>query len=272
MSLSNWIKWSKADYYVLFVKAWIPFNAWYHKTYYDEISCKYDKNMIIKVKTMDNPYKQKLKNLLTATGEEADMFRFHLAHLYHELELHTVPNANERLSFNTIWADENNLDAAVVEYGQKKYVFSRIASPPPGGKKFKIEIQKKVDGTTKAMIELFKKDMVELTTHPDYQPLNETDKEKVRECLTNVLRHKPAGIVKQPKANGGKPSHAIVIDSQIPLYLTDDTDLVARAVIQLLYQLRCIMFHGSLDPAVANQGIYKHAYHIQEILLKEIED
>ena len=48
MSLSNWIKWSKADYYVLFVKAWIPFNAWYHKTYYDETSCKTDKDMIIK--------------------------------------------------------------------------------------------------------------------------------------------------------------------------------------------------------------------------------
>ena len=122
------------------------------------------------------------------------------------------------------------------------------------------------------MIELFKKNMVELTTHPDYQPLNETDKEKVKECLTNVLKYKPAGIVKQPKANGGKPSHAIVIDSQIPLYLTDDTDLVARSVIQLLYQLRCIMFHGDLDPAVTNQGIFKHAYHIQEILLKEIED
>ena len=271
MSLSNWIKWSKADYYVLFVKAWIPFNAWYHKTYYDETSCKTDKDMIIKVKTRDNPYKQKLKNLLTATGDEADVFRFHLAHLYHELELHTVPNANERLSFNTIWADENNLDAAVVEYGQKKYVFSKITSPP-GGKKFKIEIQKKADGTTKAMIELFKKSMVELTAHPDYHPLNITDKEKVRECLTNVLRHKPAGIVKQPSANGRKPSHAIVIDTQIPLYLTDDKDLVARAVIQLLYQLRCIMFHGSLDPAVANQGIYKYAYHIQEILMKEIED
>ena len=98
MSLSNWIKWSKADYYVLFVKVWIPFNAWYHKTYYDETSCKHDKDMIIKVKTMDNPYKQKLKNLLTATGEEADVFRFHLAHLYHELELHTVPNVNERYS------------------------------------------------------------------------------------------------------------------------------------------------------------------------------
>ena len=94
------------------------------------------------------------------------------------------------------------------------------------------------------MIEMFKKNMDELTDHPDFLTLNETDKEKVRECLTTVLKHKPAGIVKQPKANSGKPSHAIVIDTHIPLYLTDDTDLVARSVIQLLYQLRCIMFHG----------------------------
>ena len=272
MSLSNWIKWSKADYYVLFVKAWIPFNAWYHKTYFDETSCYKDKDMIFKVKTVDNPYKQKLKNLLTTSGDEAHEFRFHLAQLYHELELHTVPNANERLTFNTIWADESNLDNSIVEFGQKKYVFSKIASPPPGGKKYKIEIQKKLDGTTKAMIELFKKKMPELMSNPDFQALNETDREKVKECLTSVLNHKPAGIVKQPKANGGKPQHSIVIDDHIPLYLTEDTDLVARAVIQLLYQLRCIMFHGSLDPAVANQGIYKHAYYIQEILLKEIED
>ena len=33
---------------MLFVKAWIPFNAWYHNTYYDETSCKHDKDMIIK--------------------------------------------------------------------------------------------------------------------------------------------------------------------------------------------------------------------------------
>ncbi len=38
----------------------------------------------------------------------------------------------------------------------------------------------------------------------------------------------------------------------------------------MLYELRCKLFHGELDPTEANQDIYKYAYNIQNLLIKEL--
>lgn len=98
----------------------------------------------------------------------------------------------------------------------------------------------------------------------------DTKKAKVRECLSHILRHKPANFVKSVTATGRKPAHSIVIDERTPLYLSDDINLDAQAIIQLIYQLRCIIFHGELEPTLANMPIYEHLYHVQKILIKEL--
>lgn len=98
----------------------------------------------------------------------------------------------------------------------------------------------------------------------------DTKKAKVRECLSHILRHKPANFVKPATATGRKPAHSIVIDESTPLYLSDDINLDAQAIIQLIYQLRCIIFHGELEPTLANMPIYEHLYHVQKILIKEL--
>lgn len=36
--LRNWVDWSNPDYYTMFVKAWIPFNAWFMDSFYDGIA------------------------------------------------------------------------------------------------------------------------------------------------------------------------------------------------------------------------------------------
>ena len=54
MHLQKWIEHSYADYYTMFINSWIPFNAWYHETYYDEQTCKTDKLMVEQVKNNDN--------------------------------------------------------------------------------------------------------------------------------------------------------------------------------------------------------------------------
>lgn len=270
MHLQKWIEHSYADYYTMFINAWIPFNAWYQDTYYDDL-CRTDKQMIEKVKTQDNKYKNKLKNLLEGRGADSAVFRFHLAQLYKELNDHTIPNMANRLSFDTIWTEDTNLDSYTFNHASYSYKISKITGAARGSKQYRIEIINRRTGVTKNMIELFKKDMNELESDADFISLsNETVKQKVRECLSGVLRHKPAGIVKNATRVGRKPNHSIVIDAEIPFYLSDDIDLDAKAIIQLIYQLRCIIFHGDLEPSIANMPIYEHLYHIQKILIKEL--
>lgn len=273
MHLQKWIEHSNADYYTMFINSWIPFNAWYQETYYDEQTCKTDKLMVEQVKNNDNKYKNKLKNLLEGRGivEEVSSFRFHLSQLYSQLESHTIPNGMNRLSFNTIWAVDSNLDSYTFNSGTYSYKIQKIAGAARGAKQYKIEVINRNSGATTDIIELFKKDLNELNANAAFVGLStETKKSKVRECLSHILRHKPANFVKSATATGRKPANSIVIDEHIPLYLSDDINLDAQAIIQLIYQLRCIIFHGDLEPTLANMPIYEHLYHIQKILIKEL--
>lgn len=273
MHLHKWIEHSNADYYTMFINSWIPFNAWYHETYYDEHACRSDKEMVEQVKNNDNKYKNKLKNLLEGRGirEEVNEFRFHLSQLYSQLESHTIPDSRNRLSFHTIWAIDSNLDRYTLDSGTYSYKIQKIAGAVRGAKQYKIEVINKNNGATTDIIELFKKDFKELEADANYVGLStDTKKTKVKECLSNVLKHKPANFVKAATTTGRKPSHSIIIDEQIPLFLSDDINLDAQAIIQLIYQLRCIIFHGELEPTLVNMPIYEHLYHIQKILIKEL--
>lgn len=271
MHLQKWIEHSNADYYTMFINSWIPFNAWYQETYYDELTCRTDKQMVEQVKNNDNKYKNKLKNLLEGRGEEVSEFRFHLSQLYSQLESHTIPNGRNRLSFQTIWAVDSNLDRYTFDSGSYSYKIQKIPGAVRGAKQYRIEVINKNSGATTDIVELFKKEMAELEANANFVGLSTaTKKAKVRECLLHILKHQPANFVKGATASGRKPAHSIVIDERIPLYLSDDINLDAQAIIQLIYQLRCIIFHGDLEPTLANMPIYEHLYHIQKILIKEL--
>ena len=271
MYLKSWIDHSNADYYTMFINAWIPFNAWYQETYYDKSDCNTDKKMIEQVKSNDNKYKNKLKNLLAGRGEEVAEFRFHLSQLYEQLESHTIPDGRNRLSFHTIWAVDSNLDNYAFDHGTYSYKFSRIKDAKKGAKQYRIEVINKNTGASVEIIELFKKELTELDNESEFVNLRtSTMKSKVRECLSHVLRHQPANFVIKPTRLGKQPSHSLLINEKMPLYLSDDIDLDAKAIIQLIYQLRCIIFHGDLEPSQANMKIYEHLYHVQKILIKEL--
>jgi hypothetical protein len=77
-----------------------------------------------------------------------------------------------------------------------------------------------------------------------------------------------------PKADrSGKPiqpPNTIIINEAANLFFLSDYDLVSKIIVQLIYELRCKLFHGELDPSKANTGIYKYAYEIQKLLIKEL--
>lgn len=157
--IKNWIERSTADYYTLFIGTWIPFNAWYRAEYYEPTSCRTDKDMITKIQTTDNPYKNKLTIFLTGVTDDAILFKSYLTKLYKNLEMYTVPNNEKRISFKTIWAEENNLNTYSFSHGTYSYKISKIVGVARGSKQFKIEIIRNSDKSTVDLIELFRKDI-----------------------------------------------------------------------------------------------------------------
>ena len=135
--LQNWINWSKPDFYSMFVKSWIPFNAWYMDGFYDESSGRTrDRDILDYIKDNPNKFRDKLVNLLNRAGnnDEVEEFYYHLNLLDKELEAHTVVNRGRRIQFSNISLSSNNITSKIIEYRAYKYKCERITTPSPSCK------------------------------------------------------------------------------------------------------------------------------------------
>ena len=90
--------------------------------------------------------------------------------------------------------------------------------------------------------------------------------EKIRICFGSINPENPINIVSNSKIK----SEFILLDSDLKIQFVNDTELIAKALIQILYTLRCLLFHGELDPTDINQGIYEHSFAILKTLIKEL--
>ncbi len=277
-AIENWIKRADIDYYTMFIKAWIPFNAWYMKNYYDENSKprrKHDSEIIEHLRTHPNTYRDKLINLLRDTTGQGDEFRKIISTFYYELEQHSIPNEQERITFQTTTLGKNPKKVWSFTYGQKFYKAEFQDQQPKTQKRFIVEVLKKTNQQTLHRIELFEWSLDELNQNPDFLSIQNGNVESnLKKCFDEINPSKPIVIVVPPKRTKGgnysQPPNSFCIDESLNLYFTDDYEKVCQVIIQILYSLRCKLFHGEVIPSEPFHGIYKQAYHIQNILIKEL--
>ena len=272
LHLQNWIRWSSPDYYTMFVKSWIPFNAWSMDSFYDEsIPRKTDRHIIDFIKENPNKFRNKIINLLGHNGVEADLFFSHLEGLDRELESHTLENRGERVSFSNIRLSSNPISVKNIEYGVYKYKCERITGQTPS---WKCQIMKKSDSSTICQFSLPRWNLNDFNNNSDFLALtSETQKYQLERCFKCIDPRPVAKVVLPVISKKGKeiaPPKCIVICESRKRFFTDDKVLISKALIEILYSLRCMMFHGSLDPTEANQGVYEHALYIMNILIKEL--
>ena len=75
--INKWIKRAELDYYTMFIKTWIPFNAWYMRDFYDDSITPprtSDKAIIDYLNSNSNKYRDKIKRLLRGTDDVAKEF------------------------------------------------------------------------------------------------------------------------------------------------------------------------------------------------------
>jgi hypothetical protein len=71
----------KIDYYTQFIKAWIPFNAWYMVSFYDDTVLKNDRKILEHIKNNTNPFRDRIINLLRVMTNISKEFRYHVSQL-----------------------------------------------------------------------------------------------------------------------------------------------------------------------------------------------
>ena len=97
-------------------------------------------------------------------------------------------------------------------------------------------------------------------------------KEGVKTALNEMSPNKTDNLVKDElySSSGVAPADSFVIGDSERVCLVNNTELIAKAVIQILYDLRCKLFHGEIAPTSEFKGIYKHAFFVQKMLIKNL--
>lgn len=278
--IMNWIEKANPqnqDYYILFIKAWIPYNAWYMNDFYDEDNHRTnDRSIIGYIKNNSNKYRDRIIALLGGNQGASQEFFIHLSKLYYELEHHPIPDYENRISFSTMCIDDNTNKSFSHSIGKYTYISKFDNTQPRTSKRWICEVLKKSNNQTIHRIELFKWSIKDLRDDSNFKNIIEDDiKMGILHAFNEINPKKPVDVIVPPKrVNGGKyskPNASIVIDENKKLYFKDDRELVSKVLIELIYELRCKLFHGEIDPTESNQSIYEEAYHIQKILIQEFK-
>ncbi|MCB0746505.1 MAG: hypothetical protein KDC90_03500 [Ignavibacteriae bacterium] len=259
LHIDNWITRAEPDFYTMFIKAWIPFNAWY----FTEYSTKKDSVALKEIKNTRNKIRNRIEALLTNDDNISKTFRFNLAQLHIELESRRIMNYGNIVSFQNIMLDD--------------YIPNPVTDTDRKGNIYKA-IPDKVKGYRAVILDKVGKTLLDKTFNPyDYNSLiidnqyvslgNTKIQEKIRICFSRINPLNPINIISTSKTK----NQFILLDNDLKIKMINDTEIIAKSIIQVLYTLRCLLFHGELDPNDTNQPIYENAFHLLKTLIKELK-
>lgn len=259
-NIDHWLKQSEPDYFIFFLKAWIPFNAWYVV----ELPHLNKKDTKIIRELLDNPKsrpREIIENFISKDNYTASKFREHLSQLHYHLESKSLKHNGSVLSFNKLALGENpkkfaketdnegNIYKAEVKTG-----FHEAIIVDKGGRTilhFKQPIYRSED---------LKKDndFIKIT--------NRKIQQKILSCYEEINPNKTISLVSNSKVR----SDYIPLLSENKINFINDPTTIAKGCIQILYSLRCMLFHGEIEPINNNKPVYEHSYYLLRLLIKEL--
>lgn len=277
-NIKQWMEDSEPDYYMLFVKAFIPYNAWYMMNFYDEEEKRTNDRSIIDfmktAKAGENRYKDRILTLLKGKTAEAEDFKRHLACLHFELRKHPIPNVEEAISFKQVYiAGKKAEDYEPLTIGEYTYSCKHDETRPKKSPRWILEVIDTTTTTTEYMVELFKPSLSELVKNDAFIALpTDSMKDGVKAALNEMSPNKTDNLVvaELHSASEVAPTDCFVMGNSERVCLVNNTELIAKAVIQIIYDLRCKLFHGEIAPTSDFKGIYKHAFFVQSMLIKNL--
>jgi hypothetical protein len=257
LHIDNWVGKAEPDYYTMFVKAWIPLNAWYCEEY----NTTNDSEALKKIKTTTNKIRNRIEALLKNSDKISIKFRSDLAYLQHELKQRTIINRGSPVSFEHVKLDEYFPE--LITHHKDDIIYKITPNKQTG---FKVTVVAK-DNSKTYMDKTFNPYSIEtLKLENQFIVLPDEIRLVVQKLFEDVNPERPFNLVIDKLAPG-----AIILDEDLKLYFKNDTELIAKSLVQILYELRCLLFHGVLDPTEINQPIYEHAFSVLKTLIKELK-
>jgi hypothetical protein len=256
-----WMNQSEPDFYMFFLKAWIPFNAWYVAEY--PHLKKKDTDIIKELQDHEDSKPRKIiKNFLeNSSDHDALKFQSYFAELHYQLEKIPLSHNGKRLSLKNISLSENPI----------KY----IPEIDEKGNVFKVEkttsyFQAYIEAKGGKVLLDFKKpiyELEELEKDSDYIRLDKKIQTRILKLFEKIDPKKPISII----SNSTAKKDYILLKSRNNCKIVNDTDAVSKGCIKILYSLRCMLFHGEVAPTENNKKVYENSFYLLQLVINELK-
>ncbi len=251
----KWMQLIEIDYFTHFAKAWIAFNAWY-KNHFPSINS--DREAINKIKSENNRIKGRFNSLLTGNNEESEIFRSYLGQLHYFLLNNEINNNEQRIWFENfiIELDRNCLEQRKEERGINYFVRISLS-------RYEIlHVLATVKNSKKENLCNYSHngyDLEHFKKSNDYQKLSNAQQRNIETLFKEANPKKPISFLTTNERNSIKIGNYKFIDNQ---------ELLFKGLIEILYSLRNVLFHGQIIPDKNTNQVYEQAYKILKMLLK----
>jgi len=281
-NVRHWAEQIEVDWFTYFIKAWIPFNAWYENAFEEES----DRQIINALKRVErNPVRSTVLQLLERTDEDALTFQGHVAQLHTALENQQIINRGRHLTFTDCYIGPNNITKCqergylgaqyTIERGEGKAV---DPSDPKNKKRVACEVTHR--GKSKFLLIQKRFDEIELTNNSDFLMLRRewqseclgfyrrVNPNQMMDLLNRANSRIPVGLAPRQRGN----SHFDDPDFNMLKFgnyrFCNHPENIYFGLLEILYGLRCILFHGEIVPTPEHRRIYEPAYFILRRFLK----
>lgn len=249
--INKWKERANIDFFTEFVKAWIPFNAWMSKNY----DLPSDREIINEIKH-DSYIKTKIKHLLENNDEESNDFKNHLSRFHRMLEELELKNNGNYVNFTNIVVEKNKKE--IEEFDRRGLQYKALYS----------KLEKKFI----AVITGLKGDEIFKSVKDTYSyekfceviagtKLSETQKDSIKSAYKGI--------------NPFLPENLMITDDNDCIKIGNykfcpDRDKIFKAIIENIYALRCLLFHGDIEPNNDTNELFESAYFVLKYMLKAI--
>jgi hypothetical protein len=273
----KWKNLASIDYFTHFIKAWIPFNAWYKK-YYPTLET--DRKAIDEIKARPNSFRNKLVSLLESQDNVGVAFKSRIAELHQDLESKYIFHRDERITFEKIKIEDNPKTENSFSRNACKYEVKR--GMPNRRREIDIFIYDKHDRVKFSYTQTDGFNLGDLITNSNFLKLPEPQQINLKVCYEDINPSKPINLLiqdpdllkeikdekeKSKKERNSKPTKYIEMGN---FFFVNNSDHLCKGIIEILYKLRNVLFHGEIVPDSETNKIYESAYQILYTLIQAL--
>lgn len=250
----RWLQMSEVDYLGQFVKAWLAFNAWYRSAYTET----QDRKIIEEIKWNPNQIAAKFRPLLVQTSQEAERFRTEIGLLHHRLEdyelHHGKGTEKSRIRFSKIVIRTEPSTTEQFTYWNYQCNVERDNNGTVA-----VVVTDK-SGANRVNLKQPKFDLAGLETDDGFQGLANGLKKRCRRCYGLVNPR----VERDLKAGEEEPIECGTHSFRC------GPDFLFAGVLEVVYLMRCSLFHGDLVPTREASECYEPAYRIVRRFLEAV--